>query len=225
MNNIKALITTLVLGSSTMASADSFTVSGSVSVRLGARTTARPLPRPVVVQDPCAPVVSAPYRPATSQVYTPAISTLPYFNPRNTVAYGQGMLYQGWLGSSAIKVKPNSAANWHYASNRVATQNWFDLTQPTRIDNSREYFYLGADKGLFNMIKLDNLGARGSRIDSIRVDYADGISEGKTFKLNQILDRNHPTITIDLDGDFRVIERIVVFGATDAGAAFKLQAK
>ena len=92
--NLKALITTLVLGSSTMASADSVKISGSVNVSLGGRPAPapnyRPAPAPVVVADPCEAPAAPAYVPAPSQpAYHPVPSApiwqAPYYRITNTL--------------------------------------------------------------------------------------------------------------------------------------------
>lgn len=217
---LKALITTFVLGSSTVASAGTFTVSASAKVSLGVHTTApasRYFSRTRVVRyhhtlesvDPC--LTSAP-------AATPVWSG-PFYDPHNTIVGATASQYTGWMGTSAIKAPQ--------AYNRWSTQDWFDLTEATRIDQAREYFNVGADNGLFRSIKLQNLGGRASQIEQVTILFVDGLGRSNAQKvvLNQRLDQNRSEITIDLDGDYRAIGGIIVYGSTEAGAAYKIVAK
>ena len=232
MTNLKALITTLVLGSSTMASADSFSVSASAKVSLGFNTSSAPViirdhrapaPAPVVV-DPCsttaAPVAVA-YRPAQ---LPPVWSGPAYYNINNTKITPTSSDYKGWLANSPTLLQSTS----YYG--RVVVRpthqaTWFDLTEATRIDNGRERFMLGADNGWFSQLKLQNLGGRGSSISQVTVEFADNLGpKTQIVKLDQSLDARHPSITLDLDGNYRQIYRITVFGTTNRGAAYKILA-
>ncbi len=244
--NLKALITTLVLGSSSMASADSISLSGSVSVSLGNAAPAyrpapsapayRPAPSTPVAADDChdEPV----YQPVpVTPVYhpTPAapVWQAPIYRITNTTVSRTGSVYKGTVGTSKILKLPPATPKRYVGAHAFAmvkpkpTQAWFDLTEATRIDSGREFFTIGAKHGLFNTLQLQALGNGNSRITQVLVEYAD--SRGKTsqvFKLNnQLINRTSSTITLDLDGEYRSIKRIVVYGATDQGSAFKLLAK
>lgn len=250
--NLKALITSLVLGSSSMAAADTLTLSGSVSVSLGSTTTARPAARPVV----------QPYRPAPAPVtvvshthsnashadhcgtpapgYTPAPTHVPvqpvwqppaphqpswqgaYYNPTNSIVGRTASTYKGWLGVS--KVKPLAYTRFGLVKNQ--SQTWFDLTEVTRIDSGRQFFNIGADNGLFKGLKLQALGNGSSHIKQVAIEFLDGNGKLKTqkVKLDTRINRTNPTITIDLDGGYRAIKRVIVYGSTDRGSAYKLQA-
>lgn len=242
--NLNALVTTLVLGSSTLASADSFTVSGSVHVSLGGTVRPAPAPAPVVivrdhrttVVDPCHEPAPAPvyqplppvYQPAPAPlpVYTrPAVWSGPFYQPHNTTVYASSSLYTGWLGTSAIKYRALGNSN-SFVLRRTHDQNWFDLTAATRIDSGREFFNIGTDNGMFKTLKLQNLGGGSSNIQRVAIEFADTSGRLKTqvVKLDRMLDRNQPTITIDLDGNYRAIGRIIVYGSTGRGSAYKIQA-
>ncbi len=235
--NLKALLTTLVLGSSTMASADSVKISGSANVSLGSRPVApnyRPAPAPVVVADPCehpAPYIPAPSQPAYHPMPSHPVSAHvwrgPYFHITNTIVSRTGSTYKGTVTASKIKsTRWNARRNFGaYGFVAKPTQAWFDLTEATRIDNNRELFTIGGDKGLFNKLQLQALGTGSSTIAQVVVEFAD--ARGKTtqvIKAKQLMSRNNSTFLIDLDGEYRSIKRIVVYGASDAGSAYKIQA-
>jgi hypothetical protein len=211
--NIKALLTTLVLGSSSMASADSLTLHGSVSVSLG--NTARPA-RPVVIQDDCAPVQSAPYRPASSRpVYQPTrpvvvqpVWQAPVYRPTNTI-----------IGASASQYKGSIASQRQYFA---ASNAWYDLSEATRIDSGREFFTIGANKGVFRGLRLEALGNGRSNIKQVVIEFADGQTKTQVVRSDSWIGRGNTSLTIDLDGNARQISRVIVYGSTDVGSAYKL---
>ncbi len=249
--NLKALITTLVVGSSSMASADSVSLSGSVSVSLGNTAPAyapvyRPAPSPnyrpapsiparpvVVVQDDCnepAPIYHHHPTPAPV-VYHPTtpVWQAPYYNITNINGSLAGGSYTGRIGTSNIKSVPRQRAwnGYGFVTTRNATtQPWFDLTEATALKGKREFFTIGADKGLFNQLQLQGLGNGSSRIEQVLVQYLDnrGTETAQVFKLKTSITRTSAPITLDLEGSYRSIKRIVVYGATDAGSAYKIQA-
>jgi hypothetical protein len=213
--NIKALITTLVLASSSMASADSWSVSGSVS--LGNPRPARMFHRSVVAQCQDDRTDSAPgYHPATSRPHQPPIWQAPVYNPTNTI-----------VGSTASQYTGAIYGRQHFNPKALRSAHWFDLTEATRIDAGREVFMLGASKGTFRSLKLEALGNGRSKIDQITIEFADGRGNTKwqVLKLGTWIGRGDSTLTIDLDGGYRQINQIIVYGATDRGSAYKLMAR
>lgn len=223
--NIKALITTLVIGSSSMASADSLTVRGSVSVSLGSST--RPAPRSVV--DDCAPVQAAPYRPAPSRpvyqptrpVYQPTRPVIvqpvwqaPVYNPTNVLVSSTASQYTGVVYS-----QPR-----YFAA--PGPNAWFDLSEATRIEAGREFFKIGANKGSFRGLRLEALGNGRSNIEQVTIEFADaqGRAKHQVVKLDSWIGRGNTNLTIDLDGNYRQITRVIVYGSTDRGSAYKLMA-
>jgi len=243
--NLKALVTTLVLGSSTMASAGTLTLSGKVSVSLStsskapapivrdhrAPTPAYQAPAPIVrdhAADPCAtpapaPVYQAPVyqAPLHRIVYQPVWSG-PFYRPHNTTVGTTASVYTGWTANSNVRLVHSPYSSFITGTNT----GWFDLTEATRIDSGREFFKIGADNGLFRQLKLENLGTRGSNIKQVGIEFVDGLGTKKTqvVKLDRTLDARHPSITIDLDGNYRAIGRIIVYGSTNQGAAYKILA-
>ena len=248
--NLKALITTLVLGSSTMASADSVSLSGSVSVSLGGSAHARPAPAPapapvivrdhrVVEQDPCdthpapAPVVVQPpaprpvvYPPAPAPIVVRPPQPMPpawsnaTWQPSNLRLTGDASFYIGTMGYSSIRTRPSM---WQQRY-QTKTQAWFEMTQATRIENNRLFLDVN-DNGFYRALKIESLG-RGSDITKVRIDFKDRLANKshQIVNLNQHLSGSHSSLTIDLDGNYRQISRIVVYGKTNRGSAIKLLA-
>jgi hypothetical protein len=147
----------------------------------------------------------------------------PYFNITNTIVGATASQYRGSVGTSKVKLRHNQYGRAHY---QATNPTWFDLTEATRIDRGREFFTIGADNGMFKGLKLQALGNGRSHITQVAIEFLDTNGKKKTqkVKLNTWIDRNNPTITIDLDGNYRTIGRIIVYGSTDRGSAYKLMA-
>lgn len=230
--NLKALITTLVLGSSSAAMADSFTVSGSVKVNVG---QPRPAPVHTTVADDCHDNLPSPaYHPTTRPpvvVSQPSYHVQPkqpvyrgpFYNPTNTIVGKDASSYKGWVAKAPmVRQYQIGKALW-----RPAATTWFDLTEATRIDSGRQFIKIGADKGQFKALKLQALGAGRSEIKQVGVELIDAYGNKKmqVVKLNTWINpQTNPSITIDLDGGYRQINRIIVYGSTDRGSAYKLLA-
>jgi hypothetical protein len=187
--NLKAFITTIVLGSSSLAFAN--------------------------------PSLSDSRERVPS--YAPARHTVAQYRPvwtgshqLNSRMEGTDSVYIGWM------------ANGHqlrrFGNRLVHDQSWFDMTEPTRIVGSghREIFHVGAYRGEFRALRLVALGSGSTNINNIKIEFADGTKQ--TLLVKQKLDRTNPTIAIDLAGKYRSISRILVYGLSGDGAAYKLQA-
>ena len=232
--NIKTLITTLILGSSSIAMAKPATISGytSASVSLGYNTQ----PSGPVVRDhrhrhdstpPLRPIHSEPVytepvytRPVYDEpVYTRPIYNEPFYTPTNTRLSGDSSSYTGRIGRTSPM-----AQRWnHVASFR--RQTWVNLTEPTRIDNGRQFFTIGAESGRFSKIMLQNVSGWSELLQvKIELNLANGQKQWQTVSLDRSLDRNNPMIAINLDGGLRSINRIVVYGSTGNGAAYQILA-
>ena len=219
--NFKALITTLVLGSSSAAMADtSFQVSGSVtfgSAPTHVHVPARPIPAPtpVVVADDCVD----PYSHVVKQPVQMGVWRGPYFNPTNTTIGVSKSIYTGSIATS----KPLYRRTAYGRGMWMHPTTWFDLTEATRIDSGREQFNVGAEHGQFKSLKLQGLGGGSSQISHISIEYVDGGKSNQKVLVNRSLTASAP-ITIDLDGSYRKIARIIVNGSTDRGSAYKILA-
>jgi len=209
--NIKALLTTLILGSSSVAMAKPV-VSGSVSVSLGYDT----LHTPAVVQRHTttrhdAPLYTPPVRPTHSE---------PFFSPTNSRVGARSSTYIGMIGQAPRK-RFSRNNYWH----RAAAPVWFNLTEATRIDSGRQFFNILGQSGKLSQIRLQNLGGR-SEIKQVAIEFDNGDRNQRTqvVRFDTMLDRNNPMLTIDLDGGFRNVKRIIVYGSSGRGAAYKIQA-
>jgi hypothetical protein len=104
------------------------------------------------------------------------------------------------------------------------SNQWFDLTAGTRIVGAghREEFTIGAARGQFRGLRLTALGQGTTSINNVTIEFTDGSRQQMLVK--QKLGIANPAITIDLDGNFRSISRVLVYGLSGDNAAYKLQA-
>ena len=210
--NLKALITSLVLGSSSLAMAQpTATFSAGASVSFG-----YPSPAPVIVRDhrtlddDCdhRPVVAK--QPVYYRGYRPIVVTEPpvYNNPQNTRINATGSEYVGTM--------PFQTMRWFRAP------EWVPVTEPTRIDNGREFFNLHRT-GAFSKIQLfKNRGS--SFIKQVTIETLNpftGRIETQVVKIDRELTSS---FTIDLAGGRRQINRVIVYGATAQGSAYQILA-
>ena len=213
--NLKALITTFVLGSSSAAMAKPVVISGqaSASVSLG-HNIGRP--QPVVrdhrvIEDDCDHPVAQPV------VYTQPAPTYNdrSFSPNNTQVTASGSTYLGAFGRGGLRLRDRA---WNHP------QAWFNLSEATRIDHNREFFNLRQEGGRFTQIRLQNLGGR-TEVSQIAIEFVrNGVSKTQKIRLNTTLGRNDATLAIALAGDSRDIQRIIVYGESGRGAAYQILA-
>jgi hypothetical protein len=113
-----------------------------------------------------------------------------------------------------LSARGNAGAKWRPAS-------WVALTTRTRIEGGRQAIVIGADVGEFRQLRLfNNVGS--SRIDHVVVELDGGAVQ--KYAVNKTLTSEAP-ITIDLDGGYRRIKRVVVHGSTAPDSAYQLLAK
>ncbi len=228
--NIKTLITTLVLGSSSVAMAKPVTVSGHASVSVNFNTTStRPVVRDhrVIVDDDCTdgPIAQPVYpRPVYTQpVYTqpvyqplPPIYSEPFWSPTNSRVAASGSTYIGTIGRGNIQLR-------EYAWRNPQARSWFTLTEATRIDSGRQFINLDKWAGArFTQLRLQSAGGR-TDIAQVAIEYIhDGVSHTQKVKLATSLARTNAMASITLDGDSRDINRIIVYGTSNRGAAYQI---
>jgi hypothetical protein len=206
----KALVTVLMLASSSVAMAKPVTYSASASVSFGSNPS-----RPVVIDhrhaaDDChdatpayVPPLRQPVRPIRPAPIAPIV-----WNPNNTTL--------GADSSTYIGAKPVLQSRFEGRWGRNA---WLAMTEPTRIDRGREFFTFGAEAGRFRRIQLVETQGR-SFIDQVAIEFVGG-GRTQVVKLNAQLLPGNP-LTIDLDGDLRAINRIVVYGSTGQSSAYQI---
>ena len=212
--NLNAIITSLVLGSSSLAMAQpTATFSAGASVSFG-----YPSPAPVIIRDhrttddDCTDnkVPVAARQPIYYRGYRPVVVTEPpvYNNPQNTRINATGSEYVGSM--------PFQTMRWFRAP------EWVPVTEPTRIDNGREFFNLRA-AGSFSKIQLfKNRGS--SFIKQVTIETLNpytGRIDTQVVKIDRELTSS---FTIDLAGGRRQINRVIVYGATAQGSAYQILA-
>ena len=98
---------------------------------------------------------------------------------------------------------------------------WINLTQPSMIAHGFEQVSVGASQGRFAELQLvADSGA--TYVNQVVVQFANG--QYQTVALHQQLDGSNPTLTIDLDGGQRNIQRILVEGSSGYGARYSIRA-
>lgn len=98
---------------------------------------------------------------------------------------------------------------------------WVELVQPTMIARGFEQIGMGRSYGTFSELQL--VANRGdTKITQVVVQFADG--QYQSVPLYQELDGGNPTITIDLAGGRRAIQRILVEGSSGYGARYSIRA-
>ena len=212
--NIKALITTLILGTSSVAMAKPvFSAEASVSFGYNSNTRTAPVVRdhryqPPVADDDCN------HAPAQPVVIVRQPSRPFVFEPHNTQVGAKASTYVGQ--------KPYlSSANEPWGRRT----RWMALTEPTRIDSNRMFINIGADAGRFSQLKLFNNMGR-SHINQVAIELwnDDGTLTTQVVRLDRDLTSNSE-ITMDLVGRGRLINRVIVYGTTDRNSGFQLLAK
>lgn len=100
------------------------------------------------------------------------------------------------------------------------------VTRPTliasesRIFKGTETFWVGAQKGYFQTLKLESYGFK-SYVSTVKINFADGRSQ--TVALNEYINAHNPCVTIDLNGRApRAIQSIQFTGANARQSTLKL---
>jgi hypothetical protein len=148
-------------------------------------------------------------------VYVPPAPVKPapivVWNPTNTRLGGDSSVY---IGSKPFMLdRIHGGAQWR-------PSGWVQMTEPTRIDNGREFFTFGAEAGMFSQIQL--LETHGtSFIQQVVIEYVGG-GRVQKHELGGITLTKGQAISIDLAGHYRQINRIVVYGSTARGSAYQI---
>jgi len=123
--------------------------------------------------------------------------------PRNTRL---GPDYSLYVGS-----RPYETIRW------FRRPEWIPLTEPTRIDRSREVFFINNGPGPLTALRLfNNFGH--SYIRMVSIEFADG-GLPQFVRLDRSLDAS---ITIDLAGRSRLVKKVIVYGSTARGSSYQL---
>ena len=191
--NLKALITTLVIGSSSAAMADStVTVNASLDWSAGYRTRG--------------PVIRDHRIPTSTQVRDTRW--------RDRPVYQQPVVQAPRFSN----VKQNSDSSEYtgpiYTSNQRG-HGWSVITDPTHIELDRQIIRVN---GQFNSLALQRMSGS-STIKMVKVRFADGRAD-QTLVLNRSLSTSQSTINLAVQR--APIEYIVVYGSTPTNASYRL---
>jgi hypothetical protein len=207
--NIKAIIASLVLGSSSVAlAAPSVSFKPTATDRLGATTvrdhrfdgTRQPVSRPV-------------YRPIYRPAPAPApIVIKPVIRPAPVATYRQPIYRGGWFTAGW-----SGGWNWNRPVYQpVVYQPPVYQPQPVTLatglsfyGQDRKFITVGAQAGLFGKLELS--ASEGQPfVSGVYVQFDDG-QEQYIRDLNRTVTPGQ-CLTLDLDGDQRAIKRIIVYG-------------
>jgi hypothetical protein len=123
-----------------------------------------------------------------------------------------GVTYAG--GKPYMAARGNAGPKWRPV-------RWVAVTQPTKIASGKQTIEIGADVGEFRQLRLfNNTGS--SRIDRVVVEVDGGAVQ--KFAIDRTL-TSAASITIDLEGGYKRIQRVVVYGSTAPESAYQLLAK
>ena len=183
--NLKAIIATLALGSSSAAMAApsvTFTAQGSIGNTSYATTVVRNRPAPApVVSEPCDPVTGAP-------IVQP-------------ISYGDDHYGNGQYG--------NDGGFWRGGRWLPPTYRPVTLASGMHFSGGRTFITVGAQQGRFGTLQISGATGR-TLIQQVYVEFANG-QEQVIRNVNRTLHANQ-SLTLDLDGNRRGIARIVVYG-------------
>jgi len=96
---------------------------------------------------------------------------------------------------------------------------WVALSAPQQLARTGWDSIAVNDGGTFTQLRLQSAGGV-ARIDRVVVQFADGSSQ--VADLDRVLDDRDDLLEIQLDGNNRRIDRIVVTGACEARGAFQV---
>jgi hypothetical protein len=216
--NIKALITTLVLGSSSVAVAEPV-VSASAHASWSWGTpniTVAPDARVTVIREqrewsPRDHRFDREYRYERDRNYYPYRPIRPIYDerfddPRNTQVGPNSSVYQGpifQIPQGRYYIRPN----------------WTAITEPTRIDGGREFINI-QNAGPVDRLMLRAV-AGSTFIEQVAVSFANG--DTQVFRgLNATLDGRNPTLQLNVKGRHREVTRVVVYGSSAPRSAYQL---
>ena len=218
--NIKALLTTLVLGSSSVAMAEPIQFSGSAQASAWwSVPSVRVDRRDVITRDHRSPWV---YSYGNDRDYS--------YGERR---YDQPRAYEPRFDDRGIEVRNTRIVNsttseyigqimsrpdGDYGWNRP---RWFAVTDPTRIDSGRLFIY-PRFAGHLDRIMLKQV-AGASFVQQVTVAYVDGGAQ--VFNnLSTQLDDDHRTLRLNLDKRHGEISRVIIYGSSAPHSAFQMMA-
>lgn len=95
---------------------------------------------------------------------------------------------------------------------------WVALTSPLRLDRNRTHIDVNQRRA-FSQLRLQTTNGA-SRIDRVIVQFENGGRQ--VIHVNQRLSPRNPMVNIDLTGNMRRVDRIVVMGDSRRGGAIQV---
>ena len=113
------------------------------------------------------------------------------------------------------------AVKYAHATNYHPIKQWVDLSSKAlQLDGQHyNYVHVGTQAGRFDVIKLQNLGGR-NYVKEVVVDFVGGGSQ--VIKPVETLDARNPSLTIDLAGNHRQVQRVVVAGSSSRNGSYEV---
>ncbi|MEO7730919.1 MAG: hypothetical protein ABIY55_08110 [Kofleriaceae bacterium] len=209
--NIKAIIASLVLGSSSVAlAAPSVSFKPTATDKLGATTVrdhridgtrqpvARPIYRPIYRPAPAPVVIKPVIRPAPVAVYRPVAQ------PVHRGGWFTAGWSGGWNGWNQPVYQPVVYQPPVYQQQPVTLATGLSF-----YGQDRKFITVGAQAGRFGKLELS--ASEGQPfVSGVYVQFDDG-QEQYLRNLDRTLTPGQ-CLTLDLDGDQRAIKRIIVYG-------------
>ncbi len=203
--NIKSLIATFALVTSVTTTAAMADVSAQGGVTVGTSFSIRdhrtPTPRPV-------------YQP----VYQPGVRQPVVVRPKRTIRNTRNdSRHDDWRPRLNISYPNTTPTDPNYVGSYVWTNQGL-VTQPTAIETGREDFWIGAEKGLFNTVELQNVAGE-SNVTSLLVEFTDHTTQ--QIRVGRQVCANEQ-FSFDLAGSNRQIARVAVYGSSNNSSAYQV---
>ncbi len=224
LKNFKALITSLVIaGSSSVAAArPAASVTAQVSVGFNATFSGSG----AVVRDHRDPRAGqTPTTPAKTDLRTGQAAVGTFQNDRFVDRYENhdgGSRGDDLVGGSVANVYIGGDSSTYigslYAIGSTAIRSsWAALTEPTRIERGRQFFFLSS-AGPVHRLLLQSVAGR-TLITQVAITYTDNSTE--VLKFGNTLEQRTPYLNLNLDGR-RTVAKIVVYGGTSDNGSYRL---
>jgi hypothetical protein len=112
------------------------------------------------------------------------------------------------------------AAKFARATTYRPIKKWVDLSNAMQLDGQHyNYVHVGTQGGRFDTIRLENLSGR-TYVKEVVVDFVGGGSQ--VIKPGETLDARNPSLTIDLAGNHRQIQRVVIAGSSSKFGSYEV---
>ena len=139
------------------------------------------------------------------------------------------LLTFGILGSASLALadeprrwaQRDAYGNRFHDSSRDRPSSWESLTAEQRLERGGDVFDVRT-RHRFQQLRLQNQSGR-TFVRSIEVVFMNG--QRQRIDVGRMLEGNHAMVTVDLPGDSRRIDRIIVEGRSRRSGSYQLYAK